>query len=366
MTTPAPQRARGSVDLVRLSDVTPIAVRFEWDPYIVAGKVNNFQGEGGMGKSFVAVDICARITTGRGMPGQDRNDNPANVLYLTIEDDPADTILPRLHAAGGDPTRFYCASATIHHNDDGTTTRGALSLQHIPEIRDAVQQIRPALVVIDPVTSFLGAGVDMHRSNEVRPVLEALSQLAREETTTILNILHVGKSGLGSAAYRALGSVDFGNVARSILIAAEHEDRRVLAHAKINLAPRGPSLYYAPTPSNYTLGETTIPRIEWQGEAPITAEDLVNATRSRGGPTAAFLPEELDEHIIAALTTPLTAAQLEKEIRQGLGISRHQYEAARARLKNAGTIRHKRHGYGPDSTVYWYRTDRPVYWEGIE
>lgn len=349
------------LNLVRLADLEPRPVGWLWEPYLVRGKLNNLQGEGGNMKTTIAIDIAARITTGRDMPNSHDHTEPANVFYFTIEDDPADTILPRFLAAEGDPNRMWTASGTITHDDEGNPVPGVLSLANIKEIRAGVNAYNPALIVVDPVTSFLGAAVDMHRANEVRPVMEALSTLAQESSATILNILHISKGGTGSAAYRALGSVDFANTARSVLYVAEHDGRRVMAQAKMNLAEKGASLYYESVNSDYKLGEQTVNRILWGGTADITADQLVEP-RMGSKAEPAFDMRDTEELILNELSVPMTAKTLHQHVIDGIGVSKHYFERARSDLHKRGLITHKRHGFGPKSGVFWYRTDRHVEW----
>ncbi|MFO7545489.1 MAG: AAA family ATPase [Trueperaceae bacterium] len=349
------------LQLVRLSDIEPKEVRWLWKPYLVRGKINNLQGEGGNMKTTIAIDIAARVTTGRSMPYTDDPLEPGNVFYFTIEDDPADTILPRFLSAEGDPTRMWTASGMVHHDPQGNPIRGVLSLAHVNEIRAGIEEYKPDLLVVDPVTSFLGTDVDMHRANEVRPVMEHLSVLAQEHDVTILNILHIGKGTGGSAAYRALGSVDFANTARSVLYVGEHQEKRAMAQAKMNMAAKGPSRYYEAAPGSFEIGGEPVNRILWGGICDLTADQLADA---RNGPqgTPGFTKREVEDMILAELSVPMTAKTLKQNVIEGIGVGRHTFEQARASLHKRALIDHRRHGFGPESGIFWYRTDRPVEW----
>src|SRR5687767_8209686 len=91
---------------VKCADITPASVSWLWKPYLARGKLAVLDGDPGTGKSFVTIDLAARITTGVPMPGAPAaRSEPGSVLLLNAEDDARDTIRPRVAAAGGDPDR---------------------------------------------------------------------------------------------------------------------------------------------------------------------------------------------------------------------------------------------------------------------
>jgi hypothetical protein len=361
------EQTKPHLNLVRLSDVEIQPIHWLWKRRIPLGKLSILQGKGAMGKSFISMDLAARITTGRAMPHELDPQPVGNVLYFSIEDDPADTHLPRLLAAEGDPERFIVSKATLHYDDDGEPIKGALSLAHTNEIREALVVTEPRLLVIDPVTSFLGGAVDMHRANEVRPVLEALGDLAQEAGVAILMILHVNKGGVGGAMYRGLGSVDFANTARSVLITGEHEGRPILAHAKMNVTQKAPSIHYQISNSHIMQGGDAVGCITWEEETNISADELETDTRGKPGPAPTVDQLDVENHILKLLERPISAASLEQRARNDLGAAKHAFERARGTLRNAGKIDFRRVGFGNDSTVYWHRANtEPEDWQEIE
>ena len=69
-----------------------------------------------------------------------------------------------------------------------------------------------------PDTGFLGAAVDMHRANEIRPLMKRVAVLAEKYHCAIILIGHMNKNSNGKSSYRGLGSIDFQAAARSVLI----------------------------------------------------------------------------------------------------------------------------------------------------
>src|SRR5262249_8414666 len=149
-------------------------------------------GEAGLGKSQVANDIAAKVTTAGEWPCDEGHAPLGSVLFLSAEDDKADTIVPRLMAAGADRTRVHIISAV--HTEDGKGHRSfnlqadlGLLAQKIAEIGDV------RLVVIDPISSYMGPKVDSHVNAAVRGVLEPVSEMAARLRVAILSITHPPK-----------------------------------------------------------------------------------------------------------------------------------------------------------------------------
>lgn len=332
----------------RLSDLTPQEVELLWNGRLVVGKVNNLQGAGGLGKTFIALDIAARWTTGAPFPGETATREPGTVYYLSAEDGVEDTLLPRLEAAGADTSRCYVANGAEEPDGEGGTRPAPLSLQYVSDIRHALEETGATLLIVDPVTSFLGAGVDMNKAAEVRPILEGLNRTADELGVTIVFVMHVGKSqgGPSSAAYRALGSVDFVNVARSILVVAEKDGQRFLAHAKQNLSARAQTLSYGLGPSGYRLGAREIPRTVWHGVTHLTAEDLYAQDTKQRGPAPSVSDDQAADLLLEVLTDgPMGGNDLGAYLKDEHDVSERIYKRVRGELKERGHIEDRRDGF---------------------
>ena len=78
-------------------------------------------GDPGLGKSTVTLDLAARLSTGARMPHGPSTIGPVNVVVLSAEDGLADTIRPRLDAAGGDPKRVV--TLTISETTSSAASR---------------------------------------------------------------------------------------------------------------------------------------------------------------------------------------------------------------------------------------------------
>jgi hypothetical protein len=241
---------------VRMADVEPEPVEWLWEPYIPRGKLTSIEGDPGVGKSFLTMALAAQISRGEKLPGVRHTTGPAPVLLLTAEDGAADTIRPRLDAAGADVAKVHAITEPMSFDKAGAAT-----------LKREIERVQPALVIIDPIVAYLPDRTDMNSASAVRPVLQRLARVAEETDTAIVFVRHLAKATQNKAIYRGLGSIDFTAACRSVLMVGfdpNEAEKRVVAHGKSNLAALGPSLAY-------TLKGG---RFAWAGRSSLSAEDL--------------------------------------------------------------------------------------------
>ena len=246
--------------LINMQDIEVEAISWLWYPFIPYGKVTIIQGDPGEGKTTLVLQIIARLTRGESII-DDKEKPPINVIYQTAEDGLADTIKPRLLSADAD-----CSKVLVIDDRDTPLTMCDVRLEQ------AIVETNAKLVVLDPIQGFLGSDVDMHRANEIRPIMKHISVLAEKYKCAIILIGHMNKCSVGKSAYRGLGSIDFQAAARSVLIVGRIKDEpeiRVVCQTKSSLAPEAKAVAFR-------LDEET--GFEWIGELDITADDLLSET----------------------------------------------------------------------------------------
>jgi putative DNA primase/helicase len=205
-----PQR---SLKFVNLADIHPEPVRWLW-PDRIARKLVLFTGLPDCGKTTAAIDIVARVTTGREWPDGSGRAPHGSVIFMTAEDGLADTIRPRADAAGADVSRVHCLDAVSdEHGRPGTfdlTQDLALLAEKVREVGDV------ALVVIDPISAYMGSGgkVDTHKAADVRAVLSPLKDFSDKHGVAVLGLTHPPKS-IGKAMDAVVGSQGFVAAARA-------------------------------------------------------------------------------------------------------------------------------------------------------
>lgn len=293
-TTTATTGAPGSPVLLRMDSVTPRPVRWVWPGRVPAGKLTNFIGDPGVGKSLVTMDVAARISTGTPWPDAPGVENAVGgVVILSAEDDPEDTLAPRLIAAGADLSRIVVLQAV--RRGDGREATFSLA-DDLPALEAAIGQTPDCrMVVVDPLSAYM-IGIDSHRNSDVRSLLAPLAALAARTGVAVLGVTHIRKSD-GPAIHRAIGSIAFVAAARAAWafgVDRDDPDRRIMAYVKNNLSRDVGGLAYR-------IDETPdgAPVVVWEpGTVSTTADELLGRAAEPGERSAVdeavdFLRDEL-------------------------------------------------------------------------
>lgn len=216
-------------------------VAWLWPGRVPRGKLTMLCGDPGLGKSFLTMDLAARVTSKQDFPdGPNPLREPGSVLILSAEDDPGDTIRPRIEAAGGDVNRVHIVEGIRERFDDGGVRRDVVSLDlDVEAVERALQQMeRPRLVIVDPISAYMGA-TDSHNNTQVRAVLARLSECAMRFGPAIVCVSHLSKASKQvKAVYRQMGSLAFTAAARMVWQVAKvpgEESKRAMLLVKSNL-----------------------------------------------------------------------------------------------------------------------------------
>lgn len=265
-----------------LSNVTPRKVRFLWEPYLIHGAVNLWEGDPDVGKTFVLCALAAALSSGTPLPGQGKV-RAKNVLFLSAEDDAETTLVPRMIRMGADLSRIWTFTKFVRLDEDVIQ----LIEQHIEK-----HEVR--VIILDPLLAYMQGGIDMNKANETRPFMARLAELAKAQGVTIIALRHLNKSPKDKAIFRGLGSVDITAAARSAVMLGRHPEDphlRILTHSKHNLSECGVSLLYALEGHDRAKG--LVPKLVWRGESELTADDLASKPNSPGRPDDASREAEM-------------------------------------------------------------------------
>jgi hypothetical protein len=279
-----PKTEPRALAMVRASDVELKSVEWLWPGKLALGKLTLIAGEPGLGKSQLTAGLAATVTTGGTWPSNNNLRCPlGSAVLFSAEDDVSDTIAPRLRAAGADLDRVQIVSAVLG-GDGKAPVRRSFNLQtDLDLLENAMQQLGDVrLVVIDPITSYLGKGVDSHKNADVRSVLEPVAELAARYSAVFVGITHFSKGGEAPALNRFIGSIAFIAAARAAFVVTTDPDsdipgRRLFLPVKNNLAAKGDGLSFQ-IEQHMIAGDICASRIEWGSDVVTKTADEILST----------------------------------------------------------------------------------------
>lgn len=299
-----PSKEEHQITLLNLDDVEPEVVEWLWYPYIPRGKLTMIEGDPGLGKSWLTMALASYISRGKALPYQ-LNPEEGPVLIMSAEDGIADTIKPRLITLRANTKNIIAIPEPVSFTENGAQA-----------VDEAIKQVKPLLVIIDPLVAYLGGKIDLHKANETREIMARMTRIAEENKVAIVLVRHLTKGNKDKAIYRGLGSIDLTAAVRSVLAIGRNpkdpNEGRVICHIKSNLAPLGKAI-------SYTLdaGDKKHP-FEFGEEIEVNVEEVLGAqpTNGRGATEAAV--EFLNTILINGKAMPSIEIQREAEAR-GIG-----------------------------------------------
>lgn len=315
--------------LIHMEDVVSKEVEWLWYPYIPYGKITIIEGDPGEGKTTLVLKLAAALSRGLPLPcDDDKEYEPIHIIYQTAEDGIEDTIKPRLEKAGADCSMIRVIDETdkeLSMTDD--------------RLEQAIIETKARLIILDPIQAYIGATVDMHRANEIRPVLKHLGTIAEKHNCAIILIGHMNKASGSKSTYRGLGSIDIQATARSVLLVAGLRDKpniRIMAHDKSSLAPAGDAIGFEMTEDN---GMVCI------GPYDITIDELLSGNEGRGKKKLDIAENFIKEYFGSNKVIPSNEIMMEAAKRS---IKRNTLLSAKKKL---GITSDKEKA--EDGTIYW-------------
>jgi putative DNA primase/helicase len=235
--TPASGTAKAGPTLTRGDAIKLTPVSWLWGGWLARGKLHVMAGAPGTGKTTASIDLAATVTKG-GIWPDGTQAAAGDVLIWSGEDDPEDTLAPRLLAAGADMKRVNFIGGFI--DDQGPRSFDPATDVYSLNRLLSETKLHPSLLIVDPLVSAVSA--DSHKNAEVRRSLAPLVELAQNRNCAVLGISHFSKGTQGrDPTERVTGSLAFGALARVVFAVAKIPDHegggRILVRSKNNLGP---------------------------------------------------------------------------------------------------------------------------------
>lgn len=297
-------------------------------------------GDPGSSKSALAIDICARIASGADFPDGEKGGIPGSVIYITGEDDPADTIVPRFIAASGDLSKLHILTYDFSL-DDVYLKKLEHDLHRIGDVR---------LIVIDPITQFLGRISNSIDTGEVRKKLAPLGELLARWGLACIAISHLNKDQTMNAIYRTTGSLAFVAFARSVYLVLKDPDDdsiRLFLPAKYSVSPEIGGLAYELETAKIADGIETV-RIAWgDARVSVSPDEVLGQGGGRGNRASTM------NSVVAWLESLLESGPIKSkaiwDAAKEEGISKSTLDRAKKRL----LIESEKVGGPGEGKAYW-------------
>jgi AAA domain/Bifunctional DNA primase/polymerase, N-terminal len=286
----------GTVESLSIDDV--VMEKIEWlnEPFLPFGCIVIIDGDPGQGKSIMTNGMIARAAVGLpALPfGHPWKPEPIHCGLIGAEDDIAQAVKGRLLAAG------YTGNRHIWTMKLGRDENGELELLTFPEGTSKVHKFIAdnglRLLVVDPISAFIGEKIQTHSEASVRRALAPLVEIAKETGCCIVLVRHLNKDGSMKALYRGTGSIAFSAIARSGLITGVCPDDGSfgIAHVKCSYAERFEGVV------RYSIGNadvdgTSFGTIEWGDiDTSLTADEIAKGPSKKPGPLSSLQDDIVD------------------------------------------------------------------------
>ena len=336
---PSSPKANGGILISRrASEIPPEAINWLWPQRIALGKLSLIAGQPGSGKSQVATYTAAIVSSGGTWPTGEAC-QPSDVLFLSAEDDPADTIRPRLEACGANLDRVHIVEAVRDQRSERP-----FDLNRDIEALAAGLAMHPSvkLIDIDPISAYLGR-TNSHNNAEVRATLAPLAKLAVDHRVAIVAVTHLNKSLTPDPLTRVMGSTAFIAAVRSAHLVEKDKvnpERRLLLPLKSNISQGGLGLAFRLVTHVFPSGIETS-RVVWEPKpvmitasealTPSTPEDIGDTKEMIAASVKIFDGEKVQELRSSTLIQLLQQKeQIEvspkrfKSLMQSCGIRQHR------------------------------------------
>jgi putative DNA primase/helicase len=343
-------------DGISVAAVAARHIDWFWEPWIAFGKVSMIFGQPGQGKSQLTAYLASRVTTGSSFVNGKRCAS-GSVVMIACEDDVADTVRPRLAAAGADLSKVHVLNATRAVTEHGKLSEPgpfnlAFGMQALEQMVDDIGDVK--LIVIDPITAYL-SGTDSHKNADVRAVLLPLQEMAARKGLAVVLVTHMNKATGMDAMSRATGSGAFVAAARAAFLVSKLHDqpeKRAFLPAKNNIGDDATGLTFTIESCSVENGIKTSRVVFDAAPTSMTADELLEGSLKSGSSGQSAKDDAIEwlSELLASGPVPAEEVFKRAEI-EGLAT-----KTIRRAKREIGVIS-EREGFGKEGIYSWRLPD---------
>ncbi|MBF0131162.1 MAG: AAA family ATPase [Magnetococcales bacterium] len=318
----------------RMAEVQAEPVQWLWPGRIAKKKLTLQAGDPGLGKSQIGLYQAAVVSTGGLWPDGSQCSRPGNVVIISVEDDPSDTIKPRLEACGADMNKIFILEAIHDVDSQGRKRKRGFNLQEdLGRLETMIDQIGGAdLILVDPVSAYVGR-TDSYKNSDVRALLAPLSDLASRRECAVVAVSHLAKSG-SSAMTKISGSLGFIAAARAGYLIVKDpidKEKRLFLPVKNNIGIDQTGFAFRIQSVELPSGIQTS-KIGWEADQISTTADEALAAQCSNQEERSQLDEAKEFLVDQLKNGPIDVQKIKTESR-GAGVSEITLRRAKTALK---------------------------------
>ncbi len=337
----------GNIELPKIITMEEVEEKeAEWlvYPYIPKNCITIMGGDGGSGKTTTWCGAAASISAGKkvffdSIPENFLVCNPQKVLFFSSEDSMEHTLKAKLRKCGANLRNILSVSLQDKLFKDIKFNS--------PILEALIERERPALVIFDPLQSFIPPNIQMGQRNTMRDCLSCLLGLGEKYSCTFLVICHTNKQSGVYGRKRISDSSDIWDIARSVLIVGQTSDgKRYMSHEKSSYDEAGQTAIFT-----INDGIAVFEQYSDKKDRDFVQEMDFDTRQA---------PQRKDaEHFIYEFLR--NGEKLTKELDEAAevaGISKNTLNRAKTELRKRRLLGSKSVGYGQEKVFYSYLIDK--------
>jgi hypothetical protein len=227
------QHVRPGGAVTSFAAIEPLAQEWIWANFIPQAEMVVLAATGGSGKSFVTVDIAARVSRGLPMPDGSPGIPASSVILVNLEDSAEVGTVHRLRAAGADLSKVHDMSTVGGH---------PFSIpEDIPALRAAISDIGDVgLVVVDPLAA--ASSVSLTSVMGARAMVRELQAVAHDTGVAVVAVHHLTKAGSVGGSQSIVDAPRLALLIEPDKTAAD--GTKIMKVHKTNISPAGAVIRY--------------------------------------------------------------------------------------------------------------------------